>query len=199
MKTKFLKVILFLFLIIQFSFPSESVAVYMDLTASQISAAINVGNAYVQMDNYEFLSEWIVSLPKNRGEALLNTEYISLAYEAKKAASNGMELSEFDIEDVLSRTRNRLVFSVTLYGRGRNFAKDNEAVLIIHRNGEEEEIISTFWENGEGERVSGSTYEAECSYWFPAKGINPDDDVTLFLTSAVDEVWEFHFNLASLK
>jgi hypothetical protein len=175
-------------------------AMYSNLTEEQKLEAINYGSTNSQADPTDFLGEWAVVLDHDKGVAIMITEFLALASAAKEAISNGTALSQFDIEDAIARSKDKLVFRVTTFGPTMNFAKNYTAVVKTPTK----TVATTYWNNSEGEGFGdGKTrprFIADSDFYFPSEGIDPNGKITLIIKDQQGNVvTQFDFDLSKRR
>lgn len=180
--------------------PRPAAAMYMDLTEDQKLDAIKYGSSNAQAEMTEFLAEWVKVLDNDKGVAFIITEFLALATEAKNAIFKGTALSQFDIDDAVARSADKLVFRVTTFGQTMNFAKDYTAVVTAGKK----KIRTTYWTNGEGEGFGdGKTrprFIADSDFYFPSEGVDPNGKITLTVQDKDgNTVTEFDFDLSKVR
>jgi hypothetical protein len=175
-------------------------AMYKDLTEEQKLEAINYGSTNSQAEPTEFLGEWAVVLDDDKGVAIIITEFLALASAAKDAISRGTALSQFDIQDAIARSADKLVFRVTTFGPTMNYARNYTAVV---KSGDKT-VSTTYWNNSEGEGFGdGKTrprFIADSDFYFPSEGIDPNGTITLIIKDQKgNTVTQFDFDLSKRR
>jgi hypothetical protein len=175
-------------------------AMYSGLTEGQKLEAIKYGSSHSQADITEFLQEWVVVKKNDQGVAFIITEFLALATEAKDAVFRGAALTQFDIEDAVARSADKLVFRVTTFGPTMNFAQDYTAIV---KSGTKT-VNTTYWNNAEGEGFGdGKTrprFIADSDFYFPSEGIDPNGKITLtVLNKDGKSVADFEFDLSKVR
>lgn len=175
-------------------------AMYMNLTEEQKLEAISYGSSNSQAEATDFLGEWAVVLDNDKGVAILITEFLALASAAKDAIAKGTALTQFDIEDAVARSADKLVFRVTTFGPTMNYAKNYTAVV----KSADKTVSTTYWNNSEGEGFGdGKTrprFIADSDFYFPADGIDPNGKITLIIKDHEgNAVTQFDFDLSKRR
>jgi len=175
-------------------------AMYTNLSEEQKLEAISYGSSNSQSEVTDFLREWAVVLDNDKGVAILITEFLALASAAKDAIAKGTALTQFDIEDAIARSADKLVFRVTTFGPTMNYAKNYTAVVKAGAK----TVSTTYWNNSEGEGFGdGKTrprFVADSDFYFPAEGIDPNGTVTLIVKDHEGKtVTQFDFDLSKRR
>lgn len=175
-------------------------AMYANLTEEQKLEAISYGSSNSQAEITDFLGEWAVVLDNDKGMAILITEFLALASAAKDAISKGTALTQFDIEDAVARSADKLVFRVTTFGPTMNYAKNYTAVV----QSADKTVSTTYWTNSEGEGFGdGKTrprFVADSDFYFPSEGINPNGRITLIIKDHEgNTITQFDFDLSKRR
>jgi hypothetical protein len=196
MKTK-QESILILASILLLLLSEKAEAFWVHLNDAQRGEAMYYGARNVKTDAKEFFKEW--TFDKGiKGVVILNSEFLTLASAAREAAISGDEMDADAIEDALAKTQGKLVFTVYLYGKEKDFAKDYSAV--IKTGGKT--YPASYWEEGESspsETHPGMIAE-ELFFYFPLGEISPDSPVTLEIgDSKLKEKFQFDIDLKKVK
>lgn len=172
-------------------------AMYVRMDEEKKSEAINYGVRNVNTDLRAFYKEWTSDLGA-QGAAILNTEFITLAQAARDAVESGNEMDSFTIEDALARSQGKMVFSVTLYGKGADFTKDYEAVIKVGGK----IIQASFWDQNDPapSESQPSLYVQDLFYYFPIGDISPGSQIILSVGKYQGkERLDFKFDLSKMR
>ena len=175
----------------------EAGAMWVHLNETQKGEAIGYGMKNVNTDLRLFFKEWTVDLGKN-GVAILNSEFLTLAFAVRDSASSGQELDNYAIDDALAKAQGKLVFTVTLFGKGEDFAKDY--VGLIKFGGKT--FSATYWEEGEvsSSETQPGMFVQDLFYYFPIGEIPPEGQLSLLVGNPQKkEKIQFDFDLKKLK
>ena len=181
--------------------PFESGAMMQGLTPDQRLEAIKYGKRGARTDVSEFVKEWSVTLTgKTKGFSFITTEFLALAYAARQAAMQSVELNNFDIEDTLAKSIGKLVFRATLVGDSQEFSQEYTAAIVVG----EKTIPTTFWNNPMAETYDDGkkkpTFVADIDFFFPAEGVDPMAKLTLIIKDkAGKKVARFPYDLSKLR
>ena len=190
-KTNFLIAGMLIFL------PASAEALWLHLNEAQRGEAMYYGAKNVNANPKDFYRDWTIDRG-DKGVAILNSEYLTLASAARDAAESGEEMDENAIEDALAKAQGKLVFTVYLYGKDKDFAKNFIAVL---KSGGKI-FPATYWEDGENslsESHPGMVVQ-ELFYYFPVGEISLEKTVILEIgdPKQKDKV-QFEIDLNKLK
>lgn len=188
-------------MILLFVFSRDAHAVYFFLSDDQIKEAIEYGEKNKDSDYVSFFSEWMDVSNEGYEWAVLNTEFSTLAYEARQSALASGKLTQTRIFHLISEAEDILSFQVILYGNSPDFATDYHAVLLyknkpIHPVNEQNDTHAR--PSNLGIRLP-ATYRAACRYDFPNYFIEPDEVVTLIIISPLDKERRFFFDLKEMR
>ena len=171
-------------------------AIYQQLREGRRLEAIDYGTQNTQTETEEFIEEWTVVLENKKGMAFIITEFLALANAARDAILKGIALTPFDIDDAIALSSDKFVFRVTTIGDSLNFARDYTALLKAG----DKKILTTFWNNSEGEGLDASSYVADSDFYFPADGVDPNSRVQLIVQDKDgNSVAEFEFDLSRIR
>ena len=171
--------------------------IYLHLDDARRNEAMAYGARNVNTDLRVFYKEWTVDLDK-QGAAILNTEFITLALATRDAALSGQEMDNFAIEDALARAQGKMVFSVSLFGKGADFAKDYEAIIKAGNK----VVRATFWDQGDAtpSESQPGLHVQDLFYYFPIEEISPTGKIILSIGSySKKEKIEFSFDLSKIR
>ena len=188
---------LFLF----FVFSQKTYAIYYNLSDKQARQAVEYGENNKDTDDFTFLDEWMTVTGDGYEWAALNTEFSTLAYEAKQAALKSRKLTQTEIIALPLEVEDTLSFRVVLYGNSSDFAKDYHAVLLYKNkpiqpiNEQNDTYART---TNLGIRISTS-YRAICRYDFPNYYVEPDAEVILVVISPSNKERMFAFTLGEMR
>ncbi|MHB8482623.1 MAG: hypothetical protein ACYDBV_07820 [Nitrospiria bacterium] len=175
----------------------EAKALWVHLNETQKGEAMSYGMRNVNTGLPLFFKEWTVDLGKN-GTAILNSEFLTLAFAARDAALSGQEMDSYAIDDALAKAQGKLVFTVTVFGKGEDFAKDYEAV--VQSGGKT--LPATYWEEGEvtpSESQPGMVVQ-DLFYYFPIGEIPLEGTISLLVENPQKkERIQFTFDLKKIK
>ena len=189
---------MFLWVIISLmSLNQEAKAMWVHLNETQKGEAIGYGVRNTNADLRLFFKEWTVDLGKN-GVAILNSEFLTLAFAARDAASTGEEMESYAIDDALAKSQGKFVFTVTVFGKGADFAKDYVGILKVGGK----TYPATYWEEGEANSSESQPglFVQDLFYYFPMGEISPEGQISLFVGGDLKkEKIQFDFDLKKLK
>lgn len=184
---------------------SPAQAVWFDLTPEQIEQALAWGKDQLQdrlkkglpIDEYE--KEWEVDLGPGKGSAYLNTLFGVISYESRKYAGIKMELPKEEIDSLLLRFKNKLSFTLKLYGKEQYFAKKYKVILEVS-----EKKISPAYKDifkGRESKLADpeAAYESAYTVEFPAQEVDPQSRVTLVVTGPESKEIRFPFDLSKTR
>ena len=172
-------------------------AMWTDLTAEQAKRAEKVGGFNASAaDPTKFMQLWVVNLGEGKGGALLMTEFLSVAFAAQEAVHNFAALMPWEIQDAISRARHKLVFSVTTFADGADYADGLRGWVIA----DGKRIQNTHWQNGVPTAYKGGQYTADSTFWFPMSGIDPQGKIELVIEHETSgKSWVFPFDLSKIR
>lgn len=184
---------------------SPAQAVWFELTPEQIQQAVAWGKDQLQdrlkkglpIDEYE--KEWEMDLGPGKGSAYLNTPFGTISYESRKYAGIKMELPKEEIDSLLLRFKNKLSFSMKLYGKDRYFAKKYKVILEVG----EKKIEPTYKDIFKGRESKladpEAAYESAYTVEFPVQEVDPQSRVTLVATGSEGKEIHFPFDLSKMR
>ena len=191
------KIVLLGVMVTLMSLSREAKALWIHLNETQKGEAISYGIRNVNTDLRLFFKEWTVDLGKN-GVAIFNSEFLTLAFAARDAALSGQEMDNYAIDDTLAKVQGKLVFTVTVFGKGEDFAKDYEAVLQAGSK----TLPATYWEEGEvtpSESQPGMVVQ-DLFYYFPVGEMPSEGTISLLVgIPQKKEKIQFNFDLKKIK
>lgn len=175
------------------------------MTEKQIQEAIRWGRADLEERKKKGLPldeenpQWEVNLGEGIGKAYLRSEFKTVSHEARKYAALDWEIPLKEIKTLWSLTKGKLVFRLTLFGKGRHFARDYKVSLEF----QDKRIAPIYKDIHKGvpsgledpDRAFRAVYFAH----FPAEGINPNSTVTLVAISTDKQELRFPFDLSKMK
>lgn len=156
--------------------PMNVQALWVHLNDSQRGEAMYYGAKSVNTDSKDFFRGWTFDKGPN-GLVILNSEFLTLASAARDAAQTGEELDSDRIEDILAKTQGKLVFTVYLYGKEKDFAKDFVAVM----KADGKIFPATYSEDGENSPSESQPgmFVQEIFYYFPIGEISLNKEIIL--------------------
>lgn len=178
-------------------------AVWVELTPEQTQQALAHGKATFERWNAErkpiddLDPEYVVDLGRDVGQAMLQTEFSTLALQTRRWEAIGQQLKPQDIEQLLGLARGRLRFLVILVGGNRDFLRNYTVRLL--QGGVSREPAG--WEIFRGEPLANTPgrYQASGQYSFRVKDIDPTAPVTLLVRDPGGQELRFDFDLSRLR
>ncbi len=165
------------------------------LTLMETREAIRAGQQSVFSE--EFGNEWQVV--NSNGESItVMTPFYRLALAARNAGFRKEALKSREVETLLKEHQGKLLFWVRLHGRGADFARWYQPVLLLPGR---EDVKPSFVQNERTAlRLEDGRYLARCLYSFPIQGLRLNGRVTL-LVRDVDrgDVVRFTVDLAAMR
>lgn len=178
-------------------FAGRAEALWVHLNDSQIGEAMYYGARNINADPKAFYKEWTFDKGE-KGIVILNSEFLTLASAARDAAQAGEEMDSNAIEDSLAKAQGKLVFTVYLYGKEKDFAKD--FIALIKSGGKI--FPATYSEDGENTPSESrpGMFVQELFYYFPLGEISPESLIVLEIgDSKKKDMVQFEMDLKKIK
>lgn len=179
----------------------NSVSAITPINETVIKEAQEFGKANAHVPVEEFLKDWVCyeekadKLDGTEDRSYVYTPFLLLAIDARGKALAEQTISIKDSENVLKDYADSLVFSVVLNGKDANFIKKVSAVLK-----QDGKIIKPFHSVIPTKALkTGSSYTAQCYFYFPEKDVISDIFALLQVTVNKISVRKFYFDLENMK
>jgi len=181
--------------------PSAALAVEAHLSEQQIDAALAHGRADYErrvsrgeaIDDVE--PEYRIDLGRDIGFAVLETEFSTIAREARRWLGIKRELTRTGLAAALEPIRRQIRFSVTLIGAQRDFIRRYTARLV--QGGAR--VAPASWDIFRAIQVAPGRWQASAVYTFQAQDVELSAPAVLVLTDSVGTELEFAFPLDRLR
>jgi hypothetical protein len=180
-----------------FFFTARAEALWVHLDEAQRGEAMYYGARNINTDPKVFFKEWTFDKGE-KGVVILNSEFLTLASAARDAAQSGEEMDSNAIEDSLAKAQGKLVFTVYLYGKEKDFARDFIALIKAGRK----IFPATYSEDGENAPSENhpGMFVQELFYYFPVGEISPESLIILEIGDPKQkEKLQFEMDLKKVK
>ncbi len=178
-------------------FAGRAEALWVHLNEAQRGEAMYYGARNINADPKAFFKEWTFDKGE-KGVVILNSEFLTLASAARDAAQSGEEMDSNTIEDSLAKAQGKLVFTVYLYGKEKDFAKD--FIALIKAGGKI--FPATYSEDGDNTPSEShpGMFVQELFYYFPLGEISPEGPIVLEIGDPKQkEKLQFEIDLKKVK
>lgn len=134
-----------------------------------------------------------------KGRVYLQSPFAMISFEARKYAAIQMEVPSWQIDSILLQTKEKLLMSITLYGKERYFARKYR--VFLEEDGKRIEPSGVDVHKGVSSGLEDSEAPLRAAYnvAFPLEKINPNGQVTLIAVDPQGNETRFPFDLSKMR